>query len=102
MGCFAPLRREDEATQQRPRCGSRLLSLSADARSSDDVIAFRRPGSEIRRSVTILPRIPESNYAAMFKASDAFVSASHGEGWGRYVLVAAGKLLLSINVRVFG
>ena len=41
---------------------------------------LHRPGREIRRSVTVLPRIPELDYAAMFKAADSFVSASHGEG----------------------
>ena len=38
MGCFVP------PTHQRPLgCGSLLLSLSADVRSSDDVIACKGP-----------------------------------------------------------
>ena len=44
LGCFAPpllKGRGDEATHQcRLGCGSRLLSLSADVRPPDDVIAF--------------------------------------------------------------
>lgn len=47
-----------------------------------------RPGSHIKRSVTVLPRVPEKDYAAMFKAADSFVSASHGEGWGRPIVEA--------------
>ena len=43
MDCFVILSSRDEASDQRPlgAVSSLLLSLSADVRSSDDVIAFK-------------------------------------------------------------
>ena len=41
MGCLASLRREEGGGKQ--PISSLLLSLSADARSSDDVITFEDP-----------------------------------------------------------
>ena len=40
MGCFVPPFSTNNNLSVAPRCGSLVLSLSADARSSDDVIAF--------------------------------------------------------------
>ena len=42
MDCFAPLRRDGRSNLlATARCGSLLLSFSADVRTSDDVIGFK-------------------------------------------------------------
>ena len=38
--------------------------------------------------IVFLPRLPLSHYVQLFRAADAFVLATHAEGWGRPLMEA--------------
>eukprot|EP00041_Stephanoeca_diplocostata_P021551 m.503488 g.503488 ORF g.503488 m.503488 type:complete len:602 (+) comp21848_c0_seq2:461-2266(+) len=54
------------------------------------------------RSVRLLPRMSTKSYPHMYKAADAFVLPSHGEGWGRPILEAMAMALPVITTNWSG
>ena len=73
MGCYAPLRRVEGGAQQSisvtARCGNLLLSVSADVRTSDDVIASSKAVPNNKVGVVLMRPATNSNVGLAYNGT---------------------------------
>lgn len=62
---------------------------------------MQREGSTFDSRVRLLPRQERYRYQEMFAAADAFILASHGEGWGRPILEGNAHIISQLMISIY-